>query len=107
MPGQAMATVKPSPRCKSTKEFTAPRASIGLRFVGIFRLPGAIHEGKGEAAVVIDKRAGLPIDQRHSLAIHNASGHERANFAVTHDAANSTVLHVTSVHLLSEPCMIY
>ena len=79
----------------------------GLRFVGIFRWPGAIHEGKGEAAVVIDKRAGLPIDQRHSLAIHNASGHERANFAVTHDAANSTVLHVTSVHLLSEPCMIY
>jgi len=23
----------------------------GLRFVGIFRWPGAIHEGKGEAAV--------------------------------------------------------
>jgi hypothetical protein len=29
----------------------------GLRFVGIFRWPGAIHEGKGEAAVVIDARA--------------------------------------------------
>jgi hypothetical protein len=29
----------------------------GLRFVGIFRWPGAIHEGKGEAAVVIDERA--------------------------------------------------
>jgi hypothetical protein len=29
----------------------------GLRFVGIFRWPGAIHEGKGEAAVVVDERA--------------------------------------------------
>jgi hypothetical protein len=29
----------------------------GLRFVGIFRWPGAIHEGRGEAAVVIDERA--------------------------------------------------
>jgi hypothetical protein len=29
----------------------------GLRFVGIFRWPGAIHEGKGEAAVLIDERA--------------------------------------------------
>src|SRR3974377_1938040 len=37
----------------------------GLRFVGIFRWPGAIHEGKGEAAVVIDERAGEP--QRNSF----------------------------------------
>jgi hypothetical protein len=29
----------------------------GLRFVTILRWPGAIHEGKGEAAVVIDERA--------------------------------------------------
>jgi hypothetical protein len=29
----------------------------GLRFVGIFRWPRAIHEGKGEAAIVIDERA--------------------------------------------------
>jgi hypothetical protein len=29
----------------------------GLKVAGIFRWPGAIHEGKGEAAVVIDKRA--------------------------------------------------
>lgn len=29
----------------------------GLRFVGIFRWPGPIHAGKGEAAVVIDERA--------------------------------------------------
>jgi hypothetical protein len=37
----------------------------GLRFVGIFRWPGAIHEGKGEAAIVVDERA-TP-DQRNSL----------------------------------------
>lgn len=36
-----------------------------LRFVGIFRWPGAIHEGKGEAAVVIDERATEP--QRGAL----------------------------------------
>jgi len=37
----------------------------GLKFVGIFRWPGAIHEGKGEAAVVIDERATEP--QRAAL----------------------------------------
>ena len=37
----------------------------GLRFVGIFRWPGAIHEGKGEAAVVVDARATDP--QREAL----------------------------------------
>lgn len=37
----------------------------GLRFIGIFRWPGAIHEGKGEAAVVIDERASQP--QRDAL----------------------------------------
>lgn len=37
----------------------------GLRFVGIFRWPGAIHQGKGEAAVVIDERATEP--QRSAL----------------------------------------
>lgn len=37
----------------------------GLRFVGIFRWPGPIHHGKGEAAVVIDERA-TP-DQRNGL----------------------------------------
>jgi len=29
----------------------------GLNFVGIFHWPGPIHEGKGEAAVVVDARA--------------------------------------------------
>src|SRR6266498_107017 len=29
----------------------------GLKFVGIFRWPGPIHEGKGEAGVVVDERA--------------------------------------------------
>jgi hypothetical protein len=37
----------------------------GLRFVGIFRWPGPIHEGKGEAAIVIDERA-TP-EQREAL----------------------------------------
>ncbi|MCC7417409.1 MAG: DUF1326 domain-containing protein [Acidobacteria bacterium] len=29
----------------------------GLRFVGMFRWPGPIHEGHGEAAIVLDERA--------------------------------------------------
>jgi hypothetical protein len=37
----------------------------GLRFGGIFRWPGAIHQGKGEAAFVIDERATPP--QRTAL----------------------------------------
>ncbi len=37
----------------------------GLRFIGIFRWPGAVHEGKGEAAVVIDERANE--QQRNAL----------------------------------------
>jgi hypothetical protein len=37
----------------------------GLRFAGIFRWPGAIHEGRGEAAVVVDHRATEP--QREAL----------------------------------------
>jgi hypothetical protein len=37
----------------------------GLKFVGIFRWPGPIHEGKGEAAVVVDERASEP--QRAAL----------------------------------------
>ena len=37
----------------------------GLRFIGIFRWPGPIHAGKGEAAVVIDERATQP--QRGAL----------------------------------------
>ena len=37
----------------------------GLRFVGIFRWPAAIHEGKGEAAVVVDERASP--EQRNAL----------------------------------------
>jgi hypothetical protein len=37
----------------------------GLAFVGIFRWPGAIHEGKGEAAVVVDEKATE--DQRAAI----------------------------------------
>jgi hypothetical protein len=37
----------------------------GLRFVGIYHWPGPIHEGKGEAAIVVDERATPP--QREAL----------------------------------------
>jgi hypothetical protein len=37
----------------------------GLNFVGIFHWPGPIHEGKGEAAVVIDESASP--EQREAL----------------------------------------
>jgi hypothetical protein len=37
--------------------FHADTRLDGLRFVGMFRWPGPIHEGKGEAAVVLDERA--------------------------------------------------
>ena len=37
----------------------------GLKFVGLFRWPGPIHEGRGEAAVVVDERA-TP-EQRNAL----------------------------------------
>ena len=37
----------------------------GLRYVGIFRWPGPIHHGKGEAAIVVDERA-TP-EQREAL----------------------------------------
>ena len=36
-----------------------------LKVAGIFRWPGAIHEGNGEAAVVVDERATAP--QREAL----------------------------------------
>jgi hypothetical protein len=39
------------------KGFHGDTSLDGLRFAGIFRWPGPIHEGKGEAAVVIDERA--------------------------------------------------
>ena len=37
----------------------------GLRFVGMFRWPGPIHEGRGEAAVIVDEQATPP--QREGL----------------------------------------
>lgn len=39
------------------KGFHGDTSLDGLKFAGIFRWPGPIHEGKGEAAVVIDERA--------------------------------------------------
>ena len=40
----------------------------GLKFVGIFHWPGPIHEGKGEAAVVVDERA-TPVQREKLLRI--------------------------------------
>lgn len=37
----------------------------GLRIAGIFRWPGPIHEGKGEAAIIVDARADAA--QREAL----------------------------------------
>jgi hypothetical protein len=37
----------------------------GLKVAGIFKWPGAIHEGKGEAAIIIDDRANQ--NQRDAL----------------------------------------
>lgn len=45
----------------------------GLRFVGIFQWPGPIHEGKGEAALVVDERADEA--QRNAL-IRIATGQD-------------------------------
>jgi len=45
--------------------FHAQTRLDGLNFVGIFHWPGPIHEGKGEAAVVIDERAKP--EQREAL----------------------------------------
>ena len=45
--------------------FHAKTRLDGLRFVGIFRWPGPIHEGKGEGVVVIDEHADP--EQREAL----------------------------------------
>lgn len=37
----------------------------GTKFAGMFRWPGPIHEGRGEAAVIIDEKATA--DQRNAL----------------------------------------
>ena len=45
----------------------------GLRFVGIFRWPGAIHQGHGEAAIVIDERA---TPAQHNALVRILSGQD-------------------------------
>ena len=47
------------------KGFHGKTSLDGLKFVGIFHWPGPIHEGKGEAAVVIDESASA--EQRDAL----------------------------------------
>lgn len=60
----------------------------GLRFAGIFRWPGPIHEGKGEAAVVIDNRA-TP-EQREAL-LRIASGQDTEPGATIFQVISTTL----------------
>ena len=75
----------------------------GLRFAGIFRWPGPIHEGHGESAVIIDKRADeaqRDADERAAnprgffegasigLRLHLFTGERRRE--LTHDAVCSS-----------------
>jgi hypothetical protein len=60
----------------------------GLKFVGMFRWPGAIHEGKGEAAVIIDERANKA--QRESL-LRILTGQDTAPGATVFNVFASTL----------------
>jgi len=63
----------------------------GLRFVGIFHWPGPIHEGKGEAAIVIDERAKP--DQRESL-LRIVSGQDTEPGATVFQVFSTTLVKV-------------
>jgi hypothetical protein len=60
----------------------------GLKFVGMFHWPGAIHEGKGEAAVIIDERANEA--QRESL-LRILAGQDTAPGATVFNVFASTL----------------
>src|ERR1700746_947658 len=60
----------------------------GLRFVGIFRWPGAVHEGKGEAAVVIDERAN---EAQRSALLRILSGQDTLPGATVFNVFASTL----------------
>jgi hypothetical protein len=59
-----------------------------LRFVGMFRWPGAIHHGHGEGVVIIDERATQ--DQRRAL-LRIASGEDTEPFATVFQVFASTM----------------
>jgi hypothetical protein len=59
-----------------------------LRFVGIFRWPGAIHEGKGEAAVVVDERAS---EAQRGVLLRILTGQDTEPFATVFNVFASTL----------------
>jgi hypothetical protein len=59
----------------------------GLRAAGIFKWPGPIHEGKGQAAVIIDRRANAA--QRESL-LRILSGQDTAPGATIFQVFSAT-----------------
>jgi len=60
----------------------------GLKFVAIFRWPGAIHEGKGEAAVVVDERA---IEAQRGALLRIISGQDTKPGATIFNVFASTL----------------
>ena len=63
----------------------------GLKFVGIFRWPGAIHEGKGKAAVVIDERAN---EAQRGALLRILSGQDTEPGATVFNVFASTLVKV-------------
>jgi hypothetical protein len=59
----------------------------GIRFAGLFRWPGAIHEGRGEAAVIIDEKASEA--QREAL-LRILSGQDTAPGATIFEVFSAT-----------------
>jgi hypothetical protein len=64
----------------------------GLKFVAIFRWPGAIHEGNGEAAVVVDERA-TPAQREALLRILTGQDTEPGATVFSVFASTLTKLH--------------
>jgi hypothetical protein len=60
----------------------------GLSFVLLVRWPGAIHEGRGEAAVVVDERATKP--QREAI-LRIASGEDTEPGATVYQVFSTTL----------------
>lgn len=69
----------------------------GLSWVGMFRWPGAIHEGRGEAFVVIDEKANE--DQREALLTILSGGE-------TEPGATIFNVFASVIDLLHEPAFL-
>jgi len=60
----------------------------GLKAAGIFRWPGAVHEGRGEAAVIIDERAS---EAQRSALLRILSGQDTEPGATIFNVFASTL----------------